>query len=99
MTDNAVEIAIVKQSLQDFKERYERDQAEFKAEYKTDQLKADTHRSEIMKRLDDLNNKEQQAIGAMKMARVGYWVLGLAVTVLSAIGLPKVAAWLISLAR
>ena len=87
MSEPAVEIAILKQRFTDFEARYERDQEETK-----------DHRSEIIRRLDDLNNKEQQAIGAMKMAKVGYWVLGIAATVLSAIGLPKVAAWLFAIA-
>lgn len=97
--DPSIEIAVVKQSLVEFKDRYDRDQAEFKETYRADQAEARQHREQLMSRITELNNKEQQAIGAIKMAKLGYWVLGIVVTTLSAIGLPKVAAWLLAYAR
>jgi hypothetical protein len=99
MTPQAIEIALVKQSLSDFKERYERDQSEFKEKYENDQIKADSHRAEMLRRLSEIRDKENQQIGMVKMAKFGYAVLALLVAGLMSIGLPKIASWVISLTR
>lgn len=84
----AVQIAVLTERFNAFQLRYEQDQAT-----------ADEHRATVLKRLQELNNKEQQAIGALKMAKIGYAVIGIVVTVLTAIGLPKVAAAVVAFAR
>lgn len=47
-------------------------------------------------RLAEIGKREQQAIGALWAARVGYAVLSTLAIVAMTIGLPKIGAWLIS---
>lgn len=83
-----INLAVLTQRFNDFQERYARDQAAT-AEHQTD----------VVSRLDALNTKEQQAIGALKMAKVGYAVVGLIAVLLSSIGLPKLASWVLAIYR
>lgn len=47
-------------------------------------------------RLAEIGKQEQQAIGALWAARVGYAVLSTLAIVAMTIGLPRIGAWLIS---
>jgi len=47
-------------------------------------------------RLAEIGEREQQAIGALWAARVGYAVLSTLAIVAMTIGLPRIGAWLIS---
>lgn len=47
-------------------------------------------------RLAEIGKREQQAMGALWAARVGYAVLSTLAIVAMTIGLPKIGAWLIS---
>ena len=53
----------------------------------------------LSEQLAELGRKEQQAIGAMRMAKFGYGVIAIVATALYTIGLPKVGAWLMGIGR
>ncbi len=71
-----------------FVDAYERDRAEDRKVL-----------TDMTAQLAQLAKKEQQAIGAMRMAKLGYGVIAFAATIVYAIGLPKVGVWLMSLGK
>ena len=88
-------LTMLEVSLKDFTDRYDRDT--------NSALRARQALSEdigsIKAQLTTINNKEQQAIGMLRAARFGWVLLGTLAAFLSMIGLPKLAAWVLTLLK
>lgn len=88
MQDQAAAMIELKTRFDLFMTAYEKDRADDRAAL-----------AALSDQLAELGRKEQQAIGAMRMAKFGYAVIGTLAMAVYAIGLPRVGAWLMNMGK